>query len=413
MKLGMNIGAVQRSNRCLIMHLMLEQHTMSRVELAKKTGLKKATITNIINEFYEFGIIEDCGQVKGEHGRNTDALKLNVARAKVISLRITRKYFEIELFDMNGTRLNHYREYISTFDEIHNILKLLKQHLNNIISEAGPQNLLGICVGVPGPFIQSEKNMAIVSGFEQLRNIDIKKELEKEFDFPVFVEHDAKLATFAEWKYWSQSNKRSEGILLGILSTGQGVGAGIVINGKIVKGKLGIAGEIGYMGINFNGPVMTSGNRGIFEYYSSAESTKRYLLDRLHEFPSAGLSENSTLNDIYTEYENGNPLAKWAVEQTAWYLGYGIAGIVSILNPDMIILGADYPRIPKFLESVRETVKQLVYPEIYEALNIDFSQIEGNATLKGGFNFVVDRLYNTQSIYEQIKQIYIKNDKSE
>jgi predicted NBD/HSP70 family sugar kinase len=103
--------------------------------------------------------------------------------------------------------------------------------------------------------------MAIVSGFEQLRTVDIKKELEKEFDFPVFVGHDAKLATFAEWKYWSQSHKRSDGILLGILSTGQGVGAGIVINGKIVKGKLGIAGEIGYMGINFNGPLMTSGNR--------------------------------------------------------------------------------------------------------------------------------------------------------
>jgi predicted NBD/HSP70 family sugar kinase len=410
LKLGMNIEAIQRSNRCLIMHLMLEQHTMSRVELAKKTGLKKATITNIINEFYELGIIEDCGQIKGEHGRKTDALKLNVARAKVISLRITRKYFEIELFDLNGTQFNNYRENISTFDGIHKILNLLKQHLNNIINEAGAQNLLGICVGEPGPLIQNEKNMAIVSGFEQLRTVDIKKELRKEFDLPVFVEHDAKLATFAEWKYWSQSNKRNEGILLGILSTGQGVGAGIVINGKIVKGKLGIAGEIGYMGINFNGPRMTSGNRGGFEYYSSAESTKRYMLDRLHEFPSSGLAESSTLNEIYTEYENGNPLAKWAVEQTAWYLGYGIAGIVSILNPEMIILGADYPRIPKFLESVRETVKQLVYPEIYEALNIDFSQIEGNATLKGGFNFVVDRLYNSQLIYEQIKQIYINNN---
>jgi predicted NBD/HSP70 family sugar kinase len=392
------------------MHLMLEKHTMSRVELAKKTGLKKATITNIINEFYELGIVEDCGQIKGEHGRKTDALKLNVVKAKVISLRITRKYFEIALFDMNGTRLNHYRENISTLDEIHKILNLLKQHLYSVVNENGAQNLLGICVGVPGPLIQNEKNMAIVSGFEQLRKVDIKKELEEEFDIPVFVEHDAKLATFAEWKSWSQSNNKSEGILLGILSTGQGVGAGIVINGKIVKGKLGIAGEIGYMGINFNGPMMTSGNRGIFEYYSSAESTKRYMLDRLHEFPTAGLSENSTLNDIYTKYENENPLATWAVEQTAWYMGYGIAGIVSILNPDMIILGADYPRIPKFLEAVRETVKQLVYPEIYESLNIDFSQIEGNATLKGGFNFVVDRLYNSQLIYEQIKQIYIDKD---
>jgi predicted NBD/HSP70 family sugar kinase len=413
LKLGMNIDAVQRSNRCLIMRMMLEQHFMSRVELAKKTGLKKATITNIINEFYELGIIEECGQVKGEHGRKTDALKLNVAKAKVISLRITRKYFEIELFDMNGTRLNHHREYINAFDEINNTLELLKHHLNTMINDADAQDLLGICVGVPGPFIQNEKNVALVSGFEQLRKVDIKKELEKEFDFPVFVEHDAKLATFAEWKHWSKRNNKNEGILLGILSTGQGVGAGIVINGKIIRGKLGIAGEIGYMGINFNGSVMASGNRGIYEYYSSVESTKRYMLDRLHEFPPCELSENSTLNDIYAEYEKGNPLAKWAVEKTAWYLGYGIAGIVSMLNPDIIILGADYPRFPEFLESVRETVKQLLYSEIYEALDIDFSQVEGNATLQGGFNFVVDRLYNSQQIFEQIKQIYIKTDDGE
>lgn len=400
----MNIEGVQRSNRCLVLRLMLEKNPMSRVELAKKTGLKKATITNIINEFIEMGIIEECGRVKGEHGRKADALRLNIQKAKVLSLRITREYFEIELFDLNGHLHNRLREDINTFDERNKILEALKKHLNTMVISVGIRNILGICVGVPGPFIQNEKNVALVTGFEQLKTINFKKELEKEFEFPIYVEHDAKLAALAEWKYWSQKSKKNDGILIGMLSTGQGVGAGIVINGKIIKGKLGIAGEIGYMGINFNGPITESGNRGVYEYYSSTESTKRYMLDRLHEFPESVLSEDSTLSDIYTEYEQGDPLATWAVEKTAWYLGYGIAGLVPILNPDTVIIGDDYPKSQRFLDAVRGTVKQLIYSEIYEAFNIDFSQVEG-ATLVGGFNLVVDRLHNSQQILEQIKKI--------
>ncbi|MHB8061412.1 MAG: ROK family transcriptional regulator [Ruminiclostridium sp.] len=406
MKLGLNIEGIQRSNRCLVLRLMLDKNSMSRVELSKKTGLKKATITNIINEFIEMGIIEECGQVKGEHGRKTDALGLNVSKAKVISLRITRKYFEIQLFDLNGFQQNKHREYIKTSDPINKTFDILKKHLKTMADSVGAQNILGISVAVPGPFIQNEKNLVMVTGFEQLRTIDIKKELEKELNLPVYVEHDAKLATFAEWKYWSYENKQNKGVLLGILSTGQGVGAGIVINGTILKGKFGIAGEIGYMGINFNGPEAESGNRGIYEYYASAESTKRYMLDRLHEFPESKLSESSTLNDIYTEVEKGDPLAKWAIEKTAWYMGYGIAGLVSILSPDKVIIGADYPRSQEFLDAIRGTVNQLVYAEIYDTLNIDFSQIEGNATLLGGFNFVVDCLLNSQQILEGIKQIF-------
>jgi len=408
LKLGMNNEDVQRLNRCLVIQLLLEKNPISRVELAKRTGLKKATITNIINEFIEMGIIEEKGQMVGEYGRKTDVIKLHVEKGRIISLRITRKYFEIELIDLNGYCLHSYKEPISTFDAISKTLDTLIESLKNVITDVGAKYILGISVAVPGPFIQGNKNLTLVSGFEQLKLIDIKKEIEekieKEFDIHVFVEHDAKLAAFAEAKHWSKV-KKNVGILVEILSTGQGVGAGIIIDGKILKGKLGTAGEIGYMGINFNGPVAESGMRGTFEYYSSSESIKRYVLDRLNEFPETTLSEESTLDDIIEEYKKGNPLARWAVEKTAWHLGYGIASLALILNPEVIILGADYPRLPDFLDMVRDTVKQLVYKEIYDALTIDFSQVEGDATLMGGYYLVLDCLLHSQLILDRIKRV--------
>ena len=408
---GMNIDGVQKSNRCLVLSIMLDTYFISRAKLAKRTDLNKATITNIINEFIELGIIEECGKIQGEHGRKTDAIRLNVPKPKIISIRITRKYYELVVFDLNGFRQNLIRSKINTADEITVIYNALKNQLENLIAEVGVQNILGICVGVPGPFIQNEKNVSLVTGFEQLREIDFKKEFEKDYDFPVFIEHDCKLAAFAEWKYWSQVNRQSDGTLIELLSTGQGVGAGIVINGKIIRGAIGTAGEIGHMGINFNGPAAESGNRGIFEYYSSAESTRRYMLDRLSEYEQSALSETSTLEDIYKEYSQGNPLAIWAVEKTAWYLGYGIAGLVSLLNPNTVIIGVDYPRSEKFLEAVRSSVKQSTYSEIYESLTIEFSRIEEDVTLLGGYSFVVDSLINSKQIFDQLKRI-VADDKN-
>ena len=405
MKLGMNIDGVQRSNRNLVLRLMLDINTISRVELAKRTGLKKATITSIINEFIDMGIIEESGMIKGEHGRNTSALKLSVPKARVISFRINRKFFEIASYDLHGICQDKIREKIDTNVDIKITFESIKKHLRDLVENIGSDNILGVCVGVPGPFIQNDKNLTIVTGFEQLSRINIKEELEKEYSFPIFIEHDAKIAALAEWKYWCKKNKTHDGTLINIVSIGQGVGAGIIINDKIIKGKLGTAGEIGYMGINYNGPIAECGNRGILENYSSSESIRRHMLDRLNEFKQTELTESSNLVDIYKEYERKNPLAEWAVEKTAWYLGYGIAGLVSVLNPDTVIIGADYPQSQKFIEAVRTTVKELVYAEIYDFLNIEISQVDGSAIILGGYNLVLDRLISSQQILDHVKKI--------
>lgn len=404
MELGINIDRVQRSNRNLVLRLLLEQDSISRVNLSKKTGLKKATITNIINEFIEMGIVKEYGQIKGEHGRSTSALKLLVPKARIVVASITRLYFEIESFDLNGQIHCTRHQNIDTRVEIKITFELLKEQLRSMIDEIGTQDILGVCVAVPGPFIQSE-NITHVTGFEELGKINIKLELEKEYNFPIFIQHDAKLSALAEWKFWSKANKVSTGILIDIVSIGQGVGAGIIINDKIIEGKQGTAGEIGYMGINYNGPVSESGNRGIFENYSAVDSIKRHMMDRLHEFDQTALSESSSLEDIYREYEAGNELAKWAVEKTAWYMGYGIASLVALLNPNIIIIGSAYPNSQKFIEVVRATVEKLVYIEIYNSLKIDMTQISGNAILSGGFSYVVDKLFNSQQILDQIRTI--------
>jgi len=79
--------------------------------------------------------------------------------------------------------------------------------------------------------------------------------------------------------------------------------------------------------------------------------------------------------------------------------------LVSVLNPDTVIIGADYPQSQKFIEAVRTTVKELVYAEIYDFLNIEISQVDGSAIILGGYNLVLDRLISSQQILDHVKKI--------
>jgi len=104
-----------------------------------------------------------------------------------------------------------------------------------------------------------------------LRKIDVEKMFTKRYPFKILSEHDAKLAAFAEWKHMKMDDNVLENSLMQIQSIGIGVGAGSVINGRIIKGAVGVAGEIGHMGINFNGPKSERNNQGAFEYYAGTE----------------------------------------------------------------------------------------------------------------------------------------------
>ena len=132
-----------------------------------------------------------------------------------------------------------------------------------------------------------------------------------------------------------------------VRSRGFGIGTGCVVNGNIMNGHLGLAGEGGYMGINYN---QARGNKGTFEYCAGSESAARYVKERLFEFPDTILNEKSTYLEVFDAYRKGDALATWAVHKVAWMLGYGIANIIYLINPDCIIIGPDYPDTKDFVK---------------------------------------------------------------
>ena len=401
MRRGMNSMEMQKNNRILVFKTLQEKGMMTRAELAVELNLQKATITNIINEFFEMGIVEVNGETAA--GRRGEKLNLKLDDIYTMSIGITRKDYQLAIFDLSGNMIKHSCCNFQKENGFREIVENLKADAVKMANEYGNNRILGICLAVPGLFInRPEKNEEIfmVSEFEELSQINVKAELEKALGRKVMIKHDAKLSAYAEWRCAEEIKGQERGSLVVVRSRGFGIGTGCVVNGNIMNGHLGLAGEGGYMGINYN---QARGNKGTFEYCAGSESAARYVKERLFEFPDTILNEKSTYLDVFDAYRKGDALATWAVHKVAWMLGYGIANIIYLINPDGIIIGPDYPDTKDFVNKIREAIRNFVPAFVEENASIRYSKISQESFLLGGFYYTFDNLCRRDNIFDLIR----------
>ncbi|MFR3004617.1 MAG: ROK family transcriptional regulator [Blautia faecis] len=401
MRRGMNSMEMQKNNRILVFKTLQEKGMMTRAELAVELNLQKATITNIINEFFEMGIVEVNGETAA--GRRDEKLNLKLDDIYTMSIGITRKDYQLAIFDLSGNMIKHSCCNFQKENGFREIVENLKADAVKMANEYGNNRILGICLAVPGLFInRPEKNEEIfmVSEFEELSQINVKAELEKALGRKVMIKHDAKLSAYAEWRCAEEIKGQERGSLVVVRSRGFGIGTGCVVNGNIMNGHLGLAGEGGYMGINYN---QARGNKGTFEYCAGSESAARYVKERLFEFPDTILNEKSTYLEVFDAYRKGDALATWAVHKVAWMLGYGIANIIYLINPDCIIIGPDYPDTKDFVNKIREAIRNFVPAFVEENASIRYSKISQDSFLLGGFYYTFDNLCRRDNIFDLIR----------
>ena len=401
MRRGMNSMEMQKNNRILVFKTLQEKGMMTRAELAVELNLQKATITNIINEFFEMGIVEVNGETAA--GRRGEKLNLKLDDIYTMSIGITRKDYQLAIFDLSGNMIKHSCCNFQKENGFREIVENLKADAVKMANEYGNNRILGICLAVPGLFInRPEKNEEIfmVSEFEELNQINVKAELEKALGRKVMIKHDAKLSAYAEWRCAEEIKGQERGSLVVVRSRGFGIGTGCVVNGNIMNGHLGLAGEGGYMGINYN---QARGNKGTFEYCAGSESAARYVKERLFEFPDTILNEKSTYLEVFDAYRKGDALATWAVHKVAWMLGYGIANIIYLINPDCIIIGPDYPDTKDFVNKIREAIRNFVPAFVEENASIRYSKISQDSFLLGGFYYTFDNLCRRDNIFDLIR----------
>ena len=143
----------------------------------------------------------------------------------------------------------------------------------------------------------------------------------------------------------------------------------------------------------------------MFETYASTGSVRKYMLERMYEFPDTSLTDASDYAQIRAAYHNNDPLAVCAMDNLAWKLAYGLTSLIFVMNPSRIVLSEDYPSSQRFIDKVKSSLRQMVYPELLETTTIQYSTLQMDSTILGGYSLVLDRMLKSDLLLETLEKM--------
>jgi glucokinase len=248
------------------------------------------------------------------------------------------------------------------------------------------RDVAGIGIGCPGP-LDLEAGLVLDPFNLDWRDFPLRARLGAAVDLPAHLDNDANCATWGE--YW-QGAGRGVRSLVGV-TLGTGIGGGVILDGRLVHGASSTAGEVGHMTIDVEGRPCKCGNRGCLEAYASGpniaararEGVERGAVSTLPEL-AGGDPATITAATVYEAVVHGDEYARDVMEETAKILGAGIANLVNILNPEMVVIVGGVTRAGAYLfDPLRAEVRQRAFPVAERACRIVPGELPDTAGVIG------------------------------
>ncbi|HWR82168.1 MAG TPA: ROK family protein [Candidatus Deferrimicrobium sp.] len=291
--------------------------------------------------------------------------------------------------DIGGTNVKYgllnssgkvlYREQRPTLVEkgasalMHLIGNISERLLYYAAEEDLPVKWLG--VGTPGAVdCRSGKVIGPCPNIDGWQGMEIGKTLKERLNLPVWVDNDVNAVALAEARFGAASGARSAVVV----TVGTGVGGAVIINGKLWRGATYAAGELGHMTINFDAPVKHAGIPGTIEAYCCSQAILERVNARLKQTPSPiieeildGHANGLTIRKVFAAARKGDTIAVDVLRETALYLGIGLAGIVNLLNPEVVVIGGGVADGGAgFLEAVSAEIKKYAFGSATQNLSV-------------------------------------------
>jgi len=360
-----NLRLVQKINRSLILNLIKDKGPISRADISRITKLTRSTVSSIVDYLIKKGLIKEIGLTSSGVGRKAILLKLNSKAYYSIGVDLGTLHTTIVITDLLG-RVEKRVEYPTNCQlEKDKILEKLKASIHNIVKNSGikRKKIVGIGVAAPG-LIDKEGTMLITPNFGW-RNTSLGKILKKEFHIPVFVDNNVNTMALAEFEFGKGQGVKN----FVFINVGIGIGAGVVINGKLFHGESNCTGEIGHTTVDYNGPKCSCGNNGCLEVMASGPAIAKRAIKAIKEGEKSLIYKlaNYDLSQISAEIvataaNQGDKLGRSIMEETGEYLGTGVANIINLFNPELVIVGGGVARAGDLIfEPLKKAVQKRAF----------------------------------------------------
>jgi glucokinase len=275
------------------------------------------------------------------------------------------------------------------------IARMIDTVLAETIAETGAkrEDFAGVGIGSPGP-LDREHGIVIMTPNLGWRNFPLRDEISKRVGLPASLDNDANCATLGEW--WCGAAKGARHVI-GI-TIGTGIGGGIMVDGRLYHGASDVAGEIGHTTIDVDGRKCGCGNYGCLEAYASGPAIARRAVEavesgvpsRLAEYCGGSLSR-VTAQTVYRAAKDGDELAEEVVHDTAKFLGVGVANMVNIFNPEVVVVfgGVTQAGDTLFVPLRREVARRAFKPAV-AVCRIVPAELTGTAGVYGAARSFLD-----------------------
>jgi glucokinase-like ROK family protein len=388
---------VRQINLAIILDQLRENAPLSRAALAEKTGLNKTTVSSLVSELIERHLVREIGLDNAGIGRPSVQLTLNPEAGFVVSAEIGVDYVSVISTDF-APHINYkVKKTINSCQDQHEIIEQVLVLLKHAIAENASTHgsLLGVAAGVPG-LVDYATGTVLFAPNLGWKNAELGKILQKEFNAPIFVDNEANLAALGE--YYFGAARGFEEVLY--ISAGAGIGGGIILNGSVMRGKTGFAGEFGHMTMDPEGEVCGCGNRGCWETQASQRALFKYILETIAAGKKSCLQDllRGNLNSLSVEKvvdaaRNDDKLAREAFNQIGSNLGIGIASLVNALNPELVVLGGPISLGWDFLRpSIEHELRNRALRWHQESANIVLARHGADACVMGGVAAVYNHM---------------------
>ncbi len=340
---------IRRRNRSTLLSTLFFDGPLSRLELSQVTGLSGATVSNVTAELLEDRLVVDAGQVESDGGRPRVLLRVDPGYGHVVGIDVGETGLKVELFDLAMQRVATVEEPLSSVRPgPETVAARAAAGIREVLGGVDPESVLGVGVGVPGMVEQGE-TVLVHAPTIGWRAVALQRLLhEHGVTLPVHIENGAKAQGQAEM--WFGAGRGARHVVVALV--GSGVGAAVVTDGVTYRGVSSSAGEWGHTTLVYGGRRCRCGSRGCLEAYVGAEG----ILDRYRQsrggrsVPGAderrlsgpaqvlARDEVASIEALIAAADRLRTAAK-LLEETAGYLGAGIANLINLFNPERVVLG--------------------------------------------------------------------------
>ncbi len=386
-----------------IISIVRQAGEISRLDLMRRSGLSRTTVTGRLSSLLEKGILEEVGVGLSNGGRPPTLVRFAKEAGYVVGIDLGATSLDIAVTNLNAEPLVHAAQEMYVRDGPDLIMPRIKEAVEAVLDGAGinRSSVKAIGMGVPGPVEFSTGRPVTPPLMPGWHLYPVRDYLESAFSRPVYVDNDVNIMALGE--RWSGIGQDVDNFIF--VKIGTGIGCGIVCQGKVYRGADGSAGDIGHIAVGDDATVCRCGNTGCLEAlaggWAIGRNAERIAREGISETLARRLQEAGSLTavDVSAALSEGDPVVIEVVRQSGQAIGRVLAGLVNFYNPSLIVIGGGVAKVGDLLlAAVRETVYRRSLPLATRHIVVRASALGDDAGIVGAAAMVLGNLYRLTPI---------------